>query len=99
MSFSLDGRALRNSRTYSPSLQPELSMNIENSIDASKACGGDKIYGATNGVSPVLLEESFRANSEPLNAQFSALTQLLNQLIQDNWTKTTPTACPQTPSP
>ena len=37
---------------------------------------------------PQLIEERIKANLEPLNEQISTLTQLLNQLIQNNSAKT-----------
>ena len=74
-------------------------VNTKNTTDESEALGAAEIDGTTNGFSLELIEQRIRAQLEPLNAQISKLTQLLNQLIQDNSAMTTPTAGPRTHRP
>ena len=73
-----------------------MSMDTENEIDASEASNAKRASGIITGVSSKLIEEKFRANLKPLNVKISKLTQLLNQLIQDNSAKITPTVAPRT---
>ena len=44
------------------------------------------------GLSPVLVEKRIKASLEPLHAQISALTEVMDRLIQDNLTTESMTA-------
>ena len=61
-----------------------MSLNVENTADAPEALDLKKADGPITTVLPDLIEERIKADLGPLNAQISTLTQLLNQLIQDN---------------
>ena len=91
MRFSPDYRTLRGGKIYSQILQPKMSVNTENTVDASETWEDWRSYRPAS----ELIEERIRANLEPLNVQISTLTQLLDQLIKDNSAKTTPTAGPR----
>ena len=98
MSLSPKFRAFKKSKSKncSPRLRPKMSANTGNTIDATATRGIEKIDGRTNQISPELNQTRIRTNLEPTNEQYSTLTQLLNQLIQQNLTKTNPTAGPRT---
>ena len=73
-----------------------MSVNTESTIDASKAGNAERTNETIAGVSPELIEDKIRANLEAVNAQIQTMTQLLDQLIQDNSAKITPTVGPRT---
>ena len=58
-----------------------MSINTENTIDASETRGAERIVGSSNRISLEVFEERIRVDLEPLNEQILILTQLLNQLI------------------
>ena len=86
----------KSGKNYIQSVHPKMSVNTKNTTDGSEALGAKEIHGTINGFSLELIEQRIRAHLEPLIAQFSKLTQLLNQLIKDNSAMTTPTAGPRT---
>ena len=61
-----------------------MSVNIENRYNAPKVRDIDRTEETINGVSTELIEETVRAKLDHLKPQISTLTQLLNQLNQDN---------------
>ena len=65
---------------------------MKSATKASKQCGSAEISTNDYRISSELVKERIRANFKSLNEQISNLNQLLNQLIQDNSTKTIPTA-------
>ena len=73
-----------------------MSVNAENSADAPAALDSDRADERITRVLSDLIEERIKANLEPLNEQFSTLTQLLSQLIQEKWALNSPTAGPRT---
>ena len=65
-----------------------MSVNTENTIYASEASNDERTSETITGVLSKLIKDCvIGAILEPLNAQISTLTQLLNQLIQDNLAK------------
>ena len=68
------------------------SVNAENTADNPEARNSETASEPNIGVWPDLMEERIKANLESLNAQISALTHLLSQLIQDNSAGNSPTA-------
>ena len=74
----------------------KISVNAENSVDAHELCDAERADETSTAVSPNLLEERIKSNLEPRNAQISILSQLLNQLIQDNSARDSLTAGPRT---
>ena len=77
----------------------KIYVDTEYTIDASEVRDVKGSGETISGVSTELMEEGIRANSEYLNVQISTLTQLLNQRIQDNSAKSTPTSGPHTHRP
>ena len=71
-------------------------MNAKNTADAPAARFLESAEETVNGVSPDLIEERIKAKLELLIEQISTLTQLLNQLIQENSAHNSPTAGPRT---
>ena len=69
-----------------------MSVNTENTADASETRGAKEMYKSIHRASPELIEERIGADLEPLSEQIATLTQLFNQLVQDNSAKTPPTA-------
>ena len=60
-----------------------MSVNAQNSTNASDPYGAEHINANKNQISPKPIEDWIMANLEPLNEQMLSLTHLLNQLIQD----------------
>ena len=96
MNFSQSNRTVRNNKMYDQNIHPKLSVNEEKATNASKKYDAEEINISKDQISPELIEEKIRANLEPLNEQILTLSQLLNQLIQDNSAKATPMAGSQT---
>ena len=92
MSISCVRMTLGSGKTCGQSLHPKMSVNTQNTAGTSKTRGAEDVDKNINWILPELTEKRIRANLEPLNEQISPLTQLLNQLIQVNSTKTIPTA-------
>ena len=68
-----------------------MSVSVENTADAPEARDSELAVEPITGFSPDMIEEKIKVKFEPLNAQISALTQLLNQLIQGNSERNSPT--------
>ena len=81
MSFSPNHRTFRNGKTYSQSSHLKMSVSTESTTDTPGTRDPETVQELINGVSHDFIEESIKANPEPLNEQLSTLTQLLNQLI------------------
>ena len=94
--FSHDYRTLASSKTDSLNSHLKMSVNAEHSGDAPVARDSKRADEPITRVSPDLIEEKIKANFEPLTEQISTLTQLLNQLTQENSTRISPTAGPST---
>ena len=67
-------------------------MKTENATNAFETGFAEKIAKNISWMSPEVIEEKFTVTSKPLDKQILTLTQLLNQLIQDNSAEATPTA-------
>ena len=87
MSFPPVCRTLRSGKNCEQRLHPKNSVDTENTVDVSETRGVDEIDGNINRLSFQLYGKIIRTNLEPLNEQISTLTQLLNQLVQDNWSQ------------
>ena len=73
-----------------------MSLKAVNSADAHpEALIVERADEPITRVSPDLIEERIKVNSEPLNDEISMLTQLVNQLIQENSARSSPTAGPR----
>ena len=85
MSLSLEQRTLQNGKTYSQNSQLKMSVIAEDTGDAPAARDSKRAEETVHEVLLYLIEERIKANLEPFYEQISTLTQLLNQLIQENW--------------
>ena len=99
MISSHNKRTLRSEKTYIQNIHPKMSVSAENSTNLSEPYGAKEIDANDDGFSPELIEERIKANLELLNDYILTRTQLLNQLIQDNSAKITPTAGSRTQRP
>ena len=92
MSFSYEFKTLRSGNSYDSRTQPETSTH-----------GGENTGEAETGIiegneensmrfSPELIDERTKASLEPLHAQITALTEMMDRLIQSNSAKETTTA-------
>ena len=92
MSFSCKFKTLRSGNSYDSRTQPEMSVHEdENTAEAETGI----IAGSQEnsmGFFPELVDERIKASLEPLHAQFSALTELIDHLFQSNSAKETTTA-------
>ena len=61
-----------------------MSAHEEKSTTASKSNAAKRNNEISTGFSPDLIEERIKANLEPLHAQISTLTQMMDKLVQDN---------------
>ena len=95
MRVSFDYSALRNGGTHSESLNPKISVNVENIADAPES-ESERTDEPVTGDWTDLIKNRIKANLDLLNAQISTLTQLLKQLVQDNSALNSPTAGPCT---
>ena len=98
MSISHDRGTLIAGKSFSQNLHPKMSVNIENTIDTSKVRYAEKTDKTITGVS-YLIGKRIRAKLEPLNAEISTRTQLLNQLMHENSAGTTSTVASRTNRP
>ena len=68
-----------------------MSLNTENTANASETLGAEKINENINRISPNVIKKKIRANLELLCEQILSLIWLLNKLTLNNSKKTTPT--------
>ena len=73
-----------------------MSVKGENSAGAPVAHDSGRPDEHISGLSPDMIAERIEAKLEPLNAQISRLTQLLDQPIQGILARNSPTAGPRT---
>ena len=73
-----------------------MSVNTGNIRGDLKARDSERAGRPITGVSTDLTDKKIKVRKETLNAQISTLTQLLNQLIQDNSARNSPTTGPRT---
>ena len=91
MSFSYKFRTIRSGNSY------DLSTNLEMSANEEEVTGGVetdvKEGNEENSVifSPDLVDQRIKASLEPLNAQISALTEMMDRFIQSNSARETTT--------
>ena len=92
MSFFYKFRTLRSGNSYDLRTQPKISTHgDENTGEAETGI----IEGSEENsirFSPELVEERIKASLELLHAQISALTEMMDRLIQSNSTKESTTA-------
>ena len=69
-----------------------MSAHEEQPNEASEADTAEWIDEVITEFSSNLIEETIKANLEPLYAQISTLTQMMNKMIKDNSARSNPTA-------
>ena len=95
MSFSFEGITLRRGNSSNLNTCPRMSAHEEQPNEASKMHTAKRIDVASTYISLDLMEETIKADLEPLQSQISALTQTMNKLIWDNSARTNPTTVPR----
>ena len=81
MSFFLEHRTLRSGNTYNLKTRPEIFVHEEPSSAACETNAAELIKEADAEFSSDLIDERNKANLEPLHAQTSALTQMMDKLV------------------
>ena len=95
MSIYLKCGTFRSGNSYNLKTCPRKSAHEEQLSEASEAHTTEKDDKANTEFSPGSIEERIKAKLEPLHAQISLLTQMINKLIQDNLARKNPTAGPR----
>ena len=92
MSFSYKFKTLRSGNSYDTRTQPEMSSYGDE--NTGKAETGIIEGSEENSMrfSPELVDERIKASLEPLHAQITALTEMMDRLIQSNSAKEATTA-------
>ena len=92
MSFSCKVKTLRSGNSYDLRMQPKMSAHSYESTKVVES-GVNEVSEESNiGLSPELVEKKIKASLEPLHAQISALTEMMDRLIQGNLTTESTTA-------
>ena len=92
MSFSCELKRLRNGNSYDLRIQPKMSTHGDENNGAAET---EITEGSEEGhirLSPELVDERIKASLEPLHAQISALTEMMDRLIQNSLTTESTTA-------
>ena len=92
MSFFFEHRTLRSGNSHNLKTCRRMYAHKEQSTEVQSAKRNDE---AGTECFPSSIGEKIKANLEPLNAQNSTLTQVMNKLIQDNSANLNPTAGPR----
>ena len=88
MSFSYNIKKLRTGNSYDSRTQPEISAHEDETTEVERGT----IEGSEENnmrFSPQLVDERIKASLEPLHEQISALTEMMDRLIQSNSVKDT----------
>ena len=92
MSFSYKFKTLRSGNSYDSRTHPRMSAHGDENT-------GEAVTGIIEGSEdnsirfpPELVDERIKASLEPLHAQISALTEMMDSLIQSNLAKESTTA-------
>ena len=92
MSFLPDLKTLGSGNIYCKTWHPETAVSAAITPHAPEMRNPDQTGKPTNWITDHLFDERIREQLGPLNEQTSTLPQLLNQLIQENSARNTPTA-------
>ena len=84
MSFSHKFKTLRSRKNYDLQARPEMSIQEEETTMAAEMDATEGNDGTSLGFSPDMIEEEIKANFDSLLAQISALTQMMDRIIQGN---------------
>ena len=97
MSFSAESITLRRRNSYDLRTQPKMSTHVDEKTAVAET-GTTEGYEESNvRLSPELVDERLKASLEPLLAQISALTEMMDRLMQSNLTTESTTASSQGP--
>ena len=84
MSFSHTKKTLKSGNTYDSHARSEMCAHEEKATVEAEIDANERNNGAGIGFSLDMIEEKVKANLQPLYAQISALTEMMNRLIQGN---------------
>ena len=92
MSLSYKIKTLRRGNLYVLSMQPKMSTHGDENTGEAEMGIIEGSEENRKSFSPELVDEKIKASLEPLHAQISALTEVMDHLIQSNSTKESTTA-------
>ena len=95
MSFSCKFKTLRKGNSYDFRTQPKMSTQGDENTGEAEIIEGNEENNIR--FSPVLVAERIKASLEPLRAQISALTEMMDRIIQSNLTTESTTASSRGP--
>ena len=81
MSFSCESKTLRTGNLYDLRAQPKMSTHENENAEVVESGVTEGSEKSNIGLSPELIEEKIKASLEPLHAQTSALTEMIDKLI------------------
>ena len=81
MSFSYKFNTLRSGNTYDSSTQPEMSNHDDEVTGEVELDTNEGIEENSVRFSPDMVDERIKSNLEPLHAQISAFTEMMDRLI------------------
>ena len=92
MSFSCKFKTLTGGNSYDSRTQPEMSSHEDEATGEVETGIIESNEENSMRFSPDLVDEKIKASLEPLHAQISAPTEMMDHLIQSNSTEETTTA-------
>ena len=92
MSFSCECKLLRSGNAYDLKTQPKMSTHGDENTGEADVGITEGSEESNNGLSPELEDGRIKASLKPLRAQISALTEMMDRLIQSNLTTESTTA-------
>ena len=85
MSFSGEFKTLRNENSYDLRMQPKMSTLGDENTEVSETGITEGSKEGNIRLFPELVDERIKASLEPLHAQISALTEMMDRLIQSKY--------------
>ena len=92
MSFSCEFKTLRSENSYDLRTQPKMSTHGDGNTGEAETGITEDTEECNIRISPKLEDERIKASLEPLHAQISALTEIMDRIIQSNSTTESTTA-------
>ena len=92
MSFSYKFKTLASENSYALRTQPKISTHGDENTGVAEAWMIESSEEKSVRFSPELVDGRIKASLEPLHAQFYALAEMMDRLIQINFTKKSTTA-------
>ena len=99
MSFPYTSKTLRSGKTKDLSARPKMSTYREEAMEGTATDMDEQNDENSARFSPDMIEERIKANLEPLHAQISALTEMMDRLFQGNSAREFTTASTHEPRP